>query len=109
MSITTNGLKIIFGGAVFNTAWGSSPEKVEEVLHFLQKEGITSIDSSQGYGDSESLLGKVKASSLGFDIDTKVSGGLWPHITHTKDVVIAAGEASIKALGVDQVWDIPST
>lgn len=103
MSIVTNGLKIIFGGAGFSSAWGSTPETVEEALQFLRKEGITSIDSSQGYGDSESLLGKAKASSLGFEIDTKVAGGLWPHIHHTKDVVIQAGEASVKALGVDQV------
>ncbi|KAJ6160646.1 hypothetical protein N7470_004042 [Penicillium chermesinum] len=99
MAITTNNLKVIYGGAAFNTSYGSNPETVTEVLQFLRREGITSIDSGQAYGDSESLLGRAKAASLGFSLDTKVAGGLWPHVNHTKDVVIKAGEDSVKALG----------
>ncbi|KAJ5669425.1 hypothetical protein N7462_010495 [Penicillium macrosclerotiorum] len=103
MSITTNGLRVIFGGAAFNSAYGSTPESVSETLQFLLREGTRNIDSGQAYGYSENLLGQDKVSYTGFEVDTKVAGGLWPHVRHTKETVIQAGEPSIKALGADQL------
>lgn len=103
MSVTTNNLKLIFGGAVFSSEYGFNPETVVETLHSFHHQEFSSIDTGQAYGDSETLLGKAKASSMGFEVDTKVAGGLWPHVHHTKEAVIKAGEDSVKALGVDQV------
>lgn len=103
MAATTNNLKLIFGGGGFSSSYGFTQEKVIEVLGYLKKQRITSLDTGQVYGESETMIGEAKASSLGFDIDTKVAGGLSPHVHHTKDIVIKAGEDSLKALGVDQV------
>lgn len=103
MTLTTNGLKIVYGGAAFNPGYGSTVESVNEVLKFLKQEGITTIDTGQAYGESEDLIGSAKAASQGFILDTKVAGGLWPHVDATKETVIQAGEDSLKKLDTDQV------
>lgn len=105
-SPTTNNLDVIYGGgsfASFASNNGLTGESVAEVLRFLHEHGITRIDTGQAYAGSEEMLGKAKAGELGFEIDTKVAGGLYKDVRHTKDVVIKAGEESIEKLGVDQV------
>jgi aryl-alcohol dehydrogenase-like predicted oxidoreductase len=95
-------LKIVFGGAVFNNFSGfSTPEKVEEVLKALETEGINVIDTARAYGTSEELLGHTNAASR-FTVDTKYPGGLVPGES-TKEIVIAAGEESLKKLKTDCV------
>lgn len=106
MTLTTNNLKIVYGGANFNSRYNTNAEKVGEVLEYLKSEGITTIDTAQMYGDSETLIGQSKAASRGFVIDTKVAGGLWPHVDTTRENVIKAGESSLKAIDTDQVSKI---
>lgn len=99
---TTNNVKLIYGGAVFNTHFGSTAAKVGEVLDYLEKEGITTIDTSEVYGDSEELLGAANAASRGFVIDTKLGGGL-SRVESSKENVVRAAEESLKKLGTDAV------
>ncbi|QKX54267.1 uncharacterized protein TRUGW13939_01352 [Talaromyces rugulosus] len=103
MTLTTNNLKIVYGGASFNSGYGATAKDIGDVLEFLKKEGIVTLDTGQAYGDSEELIGAAKAASRGFTLDTKVAGGLWPTVHTTKETVIKAGEESLKKLDTDQV------
>lgn len=95
-------LKIIFGGATFNSFGEfSKPEKVEGVLKVLEEENVKVIDTGKIYGSSEELLGKTEASKR-FVIDTKYPGGLAPS-DGSKEGVVKAGEESLKLLGTDSV------
>ncbi|KAL1845776.1 hypothetical protein Plec18167_004983 [Paecilomyces lecythidis] len=49
MALTTNGLKVIFGGAALATDYEVTSEKAEEILEALKQEGISHIDTSQVY------------------------------------------------------------
>ena len=102
MAPTTNNVKIIFGGAVFSTQYGFDADKVSEVLSWLEKEGIKTIDSSEIYGDSEELLGAANAAGKGFTIDTKIGGGL-ARVESTSDRVVKAAEESLRKLNTDSV------
>ncbi|EEA27391.1 hypothetical protein TMatcc_004322 [Talaromyces marneffei ATCC 18224] len=102
MAPTTNNVKIIFGGAAFNTNYGSTADKVSEVLAWLEKEGIKTIDTSEVYGDSEELLGAANAAGKGFIIDTKIGGGLAGVKSSGERVVKAAAE-SLRKLNTDSV------
>lgn len=103
MTPTTNNLKIVYGGASFNSGYGSTINDIGNVLDFLKQEGISTIDTGQAYGDSEDLIGGAKAASRGFTLDTKVAGGLWPTVHCTKETVIKSGEESLKKLDTNQV------
>lgn len=106
MAPTTNNVKIIFGGAAFNTNYGSTADKVSEVLAWLEKEGIKTIDTSEVYGDSEELLGAANAAGKGFIIDTKIGGGLAGVKSSGERVVKAAAE-SLRKLNTDSVRPPP--
>ncbi|OKL63191.1 hypothetical protein UA08_01880 [Talaromyces atroroseus] len=103
MAPTANNLKIVFGGGAFMVPDGWTEEKLTELLDYLEKEGIDTIDSAEIYGESESMIGKSKAAARGFYIDTKVSGGLVPTVRATKETVIKSGEESLRKLAADQV------
>jgi aryl-alcohol dehydrogenase-like predicted oxidoreductase len=100
--MTSSVVKIAFGGAVFSPTKGFTAEKTIEVLNYLSKNGIKTIDTSEIYPGSEELLGEADAVSLGFNIDTKVGAGGSP-IPATKENVIRSGEASLSKLKTDQV------
>ncbi|RAO64522.1 uncharacterized protein BHQ10_000534 [Talaromyces amestolkiae] len=102
MAPTTNNVKIIFGGAVFSTQYGFTVDKVNEVLSWLEKEDIKTIDSSEVYGDSEELLGAANAAAKGFAIDTKIGGGL-AHVASSGERVVEAAEESLRKLNTDSV------
>lgn len=106
MAPTTNNVKIIFGGAVFSTQYGFTADKVSEVLSWLEKEGITTIDSSEVYGDSEELLGAANAAAKGFIIDTKIGGGL-ARIESSGERVVEAAKESLGKLNTDCVRSFP--
>lgn len=107
MAPTTNNVKIIFGGAAFTTQNGFTAEKVSEVLSWLEKEGITTIDSSEIYGNSEELLGAANAAGKGFAIDTKIGGGLLP-VESSGERVVKAAEESLRKLNTDSVRFSPA-
>lgn len=101
--MTRDFVKVIFGGAVFDSTTGSfsTVEKTQNTLRALKEEGIEEIDTAQVYGQSESLLGQADASSL-FVIDTKHCGGHIPGQS-TKDILIARAKASLAELRTDHV------
>jgi aryl-alcohol dehydrogenase-like predicted oxidoreductase len=96
-----NGIKIVFGGAAFIS--GHTVADVEEWLKTLEELGIDTIDTAEGYGASELLLGQAGAAAR-FTIDTKVASG-FGDTPATKEVVIKAGEASLQKLKTDTVSD----
>lgn len=106
MAPTTNGVKIIFGGAAFSTQYGFTVDKVNEVLSWLEKEDIKTIDSSEIYGDSEELLGAANAAAKGFIIDTKIGGGL-ARAESSGERVVEAAEESLRKLKTDSVRSLP--
>lgn len=84
--------------------YGFTPGRVRQVLELLANAGIKTIDTAQGYWDSEVIIGEAANASLGFTIDTKVSYGLLPAIDMTKENVIKAGQQSLKNLDIDMVF-----
>jgi aflatoxin B1 aldehyde reductase len=103
MGPTTNNLKLVFGGGAFMRPDKWTEDIMAELLDYLEKEGINIIDTAEGYGASEAIIGKSGAASRGFEIDTKVTGGLSSDVRATKENVIKAGEQSLEKLAVDQV------
>lgn len=94
--------KVVFGAAgIGNAEKYASPEDVQPLLDALDKEGITLIDTAQLYGQSETMLGKLKAGDK-YGLDTKWFGGFKAG-TATKDNIIRSAKDSIKALGVKNV------
>lgn len=91
-----------YGGAVFSPNKGFTAEKTVQVLKYLSKNGIKTIDTSEIYPGSEEPLGEAGAVSVGLDIDTKVGAGGSP-IPATKENVTKSGEASLSKLKTNQV------
>jgi aflatoxin B1 aldehyde reductase len=95
--MATNGVKIVFGGAVF---MARSVDEVTEWLKTLDELDIRVIDTAQLYGPSEEVIGKAGAASR-FTIDTKTPGAWGP--VSTKDVIIELGQGSLRKLKADAV------
>jgi len=103
---TTNGIPIIFGGAMWMA--GYSSDDVAAWFPTIEEHGISVIDTAEAYGASEELLGQAGAASK-FVIDTKSSTGFGGPVS-TKDVVIASGKKSLANLKTDSVCVLsPST
>lgn len=95
---TTNGVRIIFGGAMFMTG---SADDVSPWFPTIEELGVSVIDTAEAYGASEELLGEAGAASK-FVIDTKSSTCFGGEPT-TKDVVINSGKKSLRNLKTDSV------
>lgn len=100
--MSTNNVKIVFGGAAFVEG---PVEDVTSWLNTLESAGIKDIDTAQVYGQSETLLGKAGAASR-FNLDTKVSSGVGPDRA-TADFVLKSGQESLKKLQTDSVRMTP--
>ncbi|KAI9737225.1 MAG: hypothetical protein M1818_005757 [Claussenomyces sp. TS43310] len=97
-----SGIKIIFGCALVQTGSGfATPDAVESALDVLSAAGVGHLDTAQLYGDSEDLLGQVKAGRR-FVIDTKVPGG-FREGTLRSEALIEGARRSLGKLGVDKV------
>lgn len=79
-----------------------SSAEVDEILKILVDADVKAIDTSEGYMDSEKVLGEAGAASR-ITIDTKYSGGFNPRGEPTKDFVISCAEESLKKLKTDSV------
>jgi aryl-alcohol dehydrogenase-like predicted oxidoreductase len=71
-------MKLALGTVQFGLNYGVTNQQgkvslaeVEKILSFAKSEGITTLDTAAAYGDSEDVLGKVKASEH-FNLVTKV-------------------------------------
>ncbi|GAD97755.1 hypothetical protein MYCGRDRAFT_102471 [Paecilomyces variotii No. 5] len=90
----------MFGGATL----GNSPpfdtnEHLMQVYPILVTNGVKKVDSSQLYGQSESILGATKAGDH-VTLDTKWMGGPgWA----TRDNIVKSAKSSIEKLCVNQV------
>lgn len=96
-----NNVKIVYGG-FFVKYRGHTVETVEEVLQYLEKEGIQTIDTAEIYGESEEFLGMAGAATR-FTIDTKFSGGL-SRLEPTEENIVKSCEDSLKKLKTNSVW-----
>lgn len=98
---------VVFGGAPLgNRPPFVNDEDVVQVFPVLSANGVTSIDSSQAYGNSQAILGRTKAGDS-FTIHTK-----WgvreayddPSIAWAnKEYILTSARESIDRLGVKQV------
>lgn len=95
-------VKIIFGGASLgNFPPFDTQDYLENVYSVLLNHGVTKIDSSQLYGESETILGATKAGER-FSLDTKWKGGGQPGWA-TRENMVNSAKDSVKKLGVKQV------
>ncbi|KAF7597509.1 hypothetical protein BBP40_003756 [Aspergillus hancockii] len=101
--MTTDQLpKIIFGAASVNPGYAfATTEQINELFDALEQGGVKQLDTASIYGESEQLLGSVKAGDR-FIIDTKHPGG-WVEGSATREKVVKIGEDSLKKLGVEKV------
>ena len=95
----------IFGGTRIGNRPLFTPENsLEKFLDILAVHRVTTIDTAQSYGNSEAVIGQIKAGDR-FTIDTKWSpswdkpGIAWA----TTDQIINSARHSIQKLGVNQV------
>ncbi|KAK0647003.1 aflatoxin B1 aldehyde reductase member 3 [Cercophora newfieldiana] len=96
--MSVNGIPIVFGGGIF---WTASVEETSAWLKLLKEFDISTIDTAQGYGTSQDVMGEAGAASQ-FTIDTKFSAVVGP-TKADKETVIASGKDSLKKLKTDQV------
>ncbi|EGX94845.1 aldehyde reductase (GliO), putative [Cordyceps militaris CM01] len=92
---------IVFGGTrIGNRALFKPETGLESFLAILREHNITTIDTAQAYGNSESALGQVHAGER-FTLDTKWSPSSWTETTPwaTKSRIIETAEDSIQRLG----------
>ena len=93
---------IIYGTAGLNPAYGiSTAAGATELLETVRTLGIKDINTAQGYGPSEKLLGEANA-AVKFNISTKHPGGAYPSPS-TKEVVTKSCNDSLQALNTKQV------
>ncbi|KAM3558369.1 hypothetical protein ARSEF4850_004638 [Beauveria asiatica] len=91
----------VFGGTRIGNRELFKPEtNLESFLTILRVHNITSIDTAQAYGNSETALGQVCAGER-FTLDTKWSPSSWTGTTPwaTKNRIIETAEASVQKLG----------
>lgn len=92
--------------------WGenatiSSPEQAQLFLDILKRHNLRTIDTSRNYpaegvfGTSEVLIGKVKAASQGFLIDSKVDNFTPGDLKYNN--ILASVEKELSALQADRV------
>ncbi|KAF2152978.1 aldehyde reductase [Myriangium duriaei CBS 260.36] len=96
-------IKIIFGGAAIQRDAGNfrTAPQLSELFSVLQAHDVTTIDTAQLYGTSESVLGE-HAAGTSFVLDTKAFGG-FQRGTATREGIVREGRASLSRLGVRQV------
>ncbi|OJJ48557.1 hypothetical protein ASPZODRAFT_150759 [Penicilliopsis zonata CBS 506.65] len=95
-------MDVIFGAGSIGYTGRDSPEDVVQILDLLRREGVSRIDTAQGYGASEELLGKAGVVARGFSIDTKYSGVMSP-TPSSREGLIAAAEESLRKLNASKV------
>jgi len=100
--------QIIFGGAAFANASNEhgDAEGAIKACSILKKGGVTLIDTARAYGQSEAILGEIKAGTdLGFTIDTKWAPSSFPRVVRplTKENILSDAKDSIAKLGIKQV------
>jgi len=96
----TNGVKLVFGSSPF-LGPNVTVDDVTSWLKILEDLKIDTIDTAQGYGQAEELLGKAGAASR-FTIDTKQSSGFGGPPS-TKEFIVESGKASLQKLQTDSV------
>lgn len=109
MTTTSNGITIIYGAAGLSPALvkdipSETPEAVhaytKQILDLLEKDGISTLDTAEGYEGSEAEIGFHGASDR-FIVDTKLVSGFGPE--RTKEETVAAAKASLEKLKTKQV------
>lgn len=100
--MSSEGIKIVFGGAAFGT-WPpfNDAEYNQKTFQILRAHGTRNIDTAQAYGQSEKTLGDMKAGDT-FTIDTKCWGN-GPPGWATKDYIVKSGKESLEKLSMKQV------
>jgi len=93
--------KLILGTVQFGLNYGVNnvigqvlPEDVKNILSTCKEKGITKLDTSAAYGNSEQVLGKF----IGHDFDVISK---YPRCDHSVQSVF---ENSLKNLGLDQIY-----
>ena len=98
----------IFGTSAIGhpgNAFADTTDALPKVFEILKKHDVTHVDSAQAYGDSEKILGELKAGTdHGFTIDTKWLGGYnFAEGGNSKENVLKDAKASVERLAIPHV------
>ncbi|USP73031.1 hypothetical protein yc1106_00305 [Curvularia clavata] len=95
-------VKAVFGGYPLSDSSNfETPEKRDQVVDVLLKNGVTTIDTARIYPGSEEAIGKIPKRKE-FAIDTKIPGGFAPG-SASKEKVIEHMEESFARLNIDKI------
>ncbi|USW48038.1 Putative NADP-dependent oxidoreductase domain-containing protein [Septoria linicola] len=100
-----SGIKVVFGGAGINKdrALGNVAT-LKSAFDLLEQNGVTTIDTANLYGDSETILGDAGAPGR-FTIDTKTRGG-FKEGGGARDAIIEEATNSRSKLGTVDIFYI---
>ena len=106
--MSPKGLELVFGAAGLGNEREGNALKEEsaiiEVFGILKKHGVKKLDTAQLYGNSEAVLGRIKAGTEnGFVLDTKWIAGWTGEPWATRDKIVTTAKESLDRLGVKQV------
>lgn len=96
--MSAQGIKLVFGGGAIGNSFVDKTD-IDAVLDLLASGGVTTIDTAQLYGESETLLGNSNAGER-FILDTKEPSGFRPS---PLEGLVDRGLESLKKLKVKQV------
>lgn len=94
-------LKVVFGGAGFNGDKFKTEADIKPFFDVFDKQGVTTIDTAQLYGNSETYIGEVGAAKK-YTLDTKWLGGWTPGSAEKKNIIKTAKE-SLEKTGAKKV------
>ena len=96
-----SGIKIVFGAFSVqpNFAFGD-PKVTKQLFSLLKEHGVTTLDTAEIYGESESTLGAIDAGAS-FTVDTKSPGGFIKGRSGAD--IVSGAKASLKRLHMSQV------
>lgn len=96
------GIKIVLGGGMFLSRAGwEDPSKLKILVDALIARGVHEIDTAQGYGDAEDILGESEEVGNSFAVATKLPGIITPGSLRREEVIRRTHE-SLQKLRVDQ-------
>lgn len=103
---TMSGIKVVFGGAGLNKDRPlGDVATLKSAFDLLEQNGVTTIDTANLYGDSETILGDAGAPGR-FTIDTKTRGGFNKEGGGARDAIVEEAANSRGKLGTVDIFYI---
>jgi len=91
-------------GGLFIASFAGAYEQARDTVKLAYQLGIDFVDTAPGYGDSETVLGKIVA-EVGKPrvLSTKLGGFPQPFLPKDRDCLMQSVETSLKKIGTDHI------